>query len=102
LESIEKSLLAPWQKLGMIRTFLRPSLTGALRAGFPKKDNLLVYRSHLVATIRRICALPSRASAAYIFAHERVGGLGLLDPILEADVQAIIDAVKMLSCSDPL
>ena len=86
----------------MIRTFLQPSLTFALRAGFPKKDNLLVYRSHLVATVRRICALPSRASASYIFAHKRVGGLGLLDPTLEADVQAIIHAVnfKMLSCSD--
>ena len=99
LESIEKSLLAPWQKLDMIRTFLQPSLTFALRAGFPKKDNLLVYRSHLVATVCRICALPSRAYASYIFAHKRVGGL--LDPTLEADVQAIIHAVKMLSCSDP-
>ncbi len=101
LESIEKSLLAPWQKLDMIRTFPQPSLTFALRAGFPKKENLLVYRSHLVATVRRICALPTRASASYIFAHKRVGGLGLLDPTLEADVQAIIHAVKMLSSSDP-
>ncbi len=32
--------------------------------------------------------------------HERVGGLGLLDPTLEADIQAIIHAVKMLSSSD--
>ena len=101
LESIEKSLLAPWQKLDMIRTFLQPSLTFALRSGFPKKEHLLVYRSHLVATVRRICALPTRASASYIFAHKRVGGLGLLDPTLEADVQAIIHGVKMLSCSDP-
>ena len=101
LESIEKSLLAPWKKLDMIRTFLQPSLTFALRAGFPNKDNLLVYRSHLVATVCRICALPTRASTSYIFAHKRVGGLGLLDPTLEADVQAIIHAVKMLSCSDP-
>ena len=94
LESIEKSLLAPWQKLDMIRTFLQPSLTFALRSGFPKKEHLLVYRSHLVATVRRICALPTRASASYIFAHKRVGGLGLLDPTLEADVQAIIHGAK--------
>ena len=85
----------------MIRSFMQPSLTFALRAGFPKKDNLLVYRSHLVATVRRICALPARAFASYIFAHKRVGGLGLLDPTLEADIQAIIHAVKMLSSSDP-
>ena len=101
LDSIEKSLLAPWQKLDMIRTFIQPSLTFALRAGVPKKDNLLVYRSHLVATVRRICTLPARASASYIFAHKRVGGLGLLDPTLEADIQAIIHSVKMLSSSDP-
>ena len=101
LESIEKSLLAPWQKLDMIRTFLQPSLTFALRAGFPRNDNLLVYRSHLMAAVRRICALPTRASTSYIFAHKRVGGVGLLDPTLEADVQAIIHAIKMLSCPDP-
>ena len=53
-----------------------------------------------MATVRRICALPHRAFASYIFAHKRVGGLGLLDPTLEADIQAIIHAVKMLSCSD--
>ena len=101
LESSEKSLLAPWQKLDMIQTFLQPSITFALRASFPKKDNLLVYRSHLVATVRRICALPASASASYIFAHKRVGSLGILDPTLETDIQAIIHVVKMLSSSDP-
>ena len=88
-------------KTGHDPYFPSNSLTFALRAGFPKKENLLVYRSHLVATVRRICALPTHASASYIFPHKRVGGLGLLDPTLEADIQAIIQAVKMLSSSDP-
>ena len=101
LKSIEKSLLAAWQKLDMIRTFLQPSLTFALRAGFPNKDNPLVYRMHLIVTVRKICALPTRASTSYIFAHKRVDGLGRPDPTLEAYVQAIIHAVKILSCSDP-
>ena len=33
LDKIEKSLLAPWQKLDAIRTFLQPRLSYILRAG---------------------------------------------------------------------
>ena len=100
LGNIEKSLLAPWQKLDMVGTFIQPSLTFALRAGFPKKDQLLKYRTLLVETVRKICSLPSRASISYIFAHKRAGGLGLLDPTYETDVQAVIQAIKMLSSAD--
>lgn len=102
LGMIEQFQLAPWQKLDMIRTFLQPSLTFALRAGFLNLVHLREYRTLLVATVRRICSLPSRASVSYIFSHKRVGGLGLLDPVKEADVQAIIHAVKILSSSDPV
>ena len=74
-------LAAIWIVNGLISvfdlTFLQPSLTFALRAGFPRNDSLLVYRSHLVAAVRRICALPTCASTSYIFAHKRVGGLEL-------------------------
>lgn len=48
LERIESSLLAPWQKLDAIRTFIQPSLTYALRAGCPLKQSMEAYWSTLV------------------------------------------------------
>ena len=47
LETIRSSLLAPWQKLDAIRTFIQPCLTYALRAGNPLKQSLRDYRSLL-------------------------------------------------------
>lgn len=85
----------------MIRTFLQPSLTFALRAGFTQKQTLTDLRKQLVATVKSICNLPNRATTHYIFAHKKTGGLGLQDPTAEVDVQAVVHAVKLLSSNDP-
>ena len=74
LESINDSLLAPWQKLDAIRTFIQPCLTYALRAGNPEKNSLTNYRKKLVEVVRAICNLSSRATSHYVFAS-RIGKL---------------------------
>ena len=102
LDKINESLLAPWQKLDMIRTFVQPSLTFALRAGEPEKASLVSYKQKLIQTVRNICHLPSRATQSIIFASKKVGGLGLQDPLVEVDVQTVVQAIKMLSSNDPL
>lgn len=40
IDDLPTSLLAPWQKLDAIRTFIQPCLTYALRAGDPLKKSL--------------------------------------------------------------
>ena len=100
LETIRSSLLAPWQKLDAIRTFIQPCLTYALRAGDPLKQSLRDYRSLLVKALRDICSLPTRASGSYFFASKRVGGLAFQDPTIELDLQAIVQAIRILSSSD--
>ena len=102
LVKINDSLLAPWQKLDAIRTFVQPCLTFALRAGEPDKCSLTKYRRKLIEVVRNICKLPSRATQDITFASAKVGGLGLHDPILEVDIQTIVQAIKMLSSSDPV
>lgn len=102
LEKINDSLLAPWQKLDAIRTFVQPCLTFALRAGEPNKQSLTKYRRKLIEVVRNICKLPTRATQDIIFASAKVGGLGLHDPILEVDIQTVVQALKMLSSSDPV
>ena len=47
IETIRSSLLAPWQKLDAIRTFIQPCLTYALRAGNPEKQSLDEYKRTL-------------------------------------------------------
>ena len=44
VEIIGSSLLAPWQKLDAIQTFIQPCLTYALRAGNPEMQSLDVYK----------------------------------------------------------
>ncbi|CAB4023934.1 Hypothetical predicted protein [Paramuricea clavata] len=101
LDKIENSLLAPWQKLDTIRTFIQPCLTYALRSTDPTTKSLQSYRSQLIKTIPSVCYLPTRATTHYIFASKQAGGLGLADPTRENHLQTIVQAVKMLASSDP-
>jgi hypothetical protein len=102
LDRINESLLAPWKKLDAIRTFVQPSLTFALRAGEPEKASLLKYRKKLVEVVRNVCNLPTRATQDFIFASAKAGGLALQDLLVEADIQTAVQAIKMLSSSDPI
>ena len=101
LTKIENSLLAPWQKLDAIRTFIQRCLTYALRSTDPTTKSLHAYRAQLIRTIPAICSLPTRATTHYIFAASRVGGLGLTDPLTDNNFQTVVQAMKMLSSTDP-
>lgn len=101
LDRIHSSLLAPWQKLDAIRTFIQPCLTFTLRSGEPLKSSLINYRKKLIQIVRSILNLPTRASSHIIFASRKVGGLAFQDPLVEVDIQTVVQAIKMLSSSDP-
>lgn len=101
VEIIGLSLLAPWQKLDAIRTFIQPCLTHALRAGNPEMQSLDIYKSTLVRVLGDICSLPNRASSTYFFASKRFGGLAFQEPCTECYVQAIVQAVRILLSMDP-
>ena len=102
LEKIRDSLLAPWQKLDAIRTFIQPCLTYVLRTSPVTRDSLKTYRSKLIDVLRSICHLPKRSSTHYFFADKSVGGLGLQDPFDERHIQSIVHSVKILSATDTL
>ena len=101
LEKIRDSLLAPWQKLDAVRTFIQPCITYALRTCPVSRESLKTYRSKLIDVLRSICNLPKRATTHYFFAARSVGGLGLQDPFDERHVQSVVHAVKILSAPDP-
>ena len=102
LEKIRDSLLAPWQKLDAVRTFIQPFLTYVLRICPVTRESLKTYRSELIDILRSICHLPKRSSSHYFFADKSVGGLGLRDPFDERHTQSIVHSVKILSATDTL
>ena len=57
LDKIRDSLLAPWQKLDAIRTFVQPGLTYALRSCQVTHEALKEYRSKLIEVLKSICHL---------------------------------------------
>ena len=99
LDQIHHSLLAPRQKLDAICTFIQPCLTYALRSTDFSTKSLQGYCSK--EPTRSICSLPTRATTHYIFASKCPGDLCLTDPIIENNRQTIVQAVKMLSSSNP-
>ena len=106
LEKIRDSLLAPWQKLDAIRTFIQLGLTYgltyALRACPVTRASLTAYQTKLIQVLRSVCRLPNGSSISYFFADKSAGGLGLQDPFDERHVQKIVHTVKILSSTDPL
>ena len=102
LDKIRDSLLAPWQKLDAIGTFIQPCMTYAFRSCPVTSASLTTYRSKLLSVLRSICHLPKRATTNYFFASKSTGGLGLQDPFDERYVQSIVQAIKMLKSTDPL
>ena len=99
LERINSSLLAPWQKLVAIRTFVQPCLT--FTAGEPQKASLISYRKKLIEVVCSICNLPLRATSHIIFASSKACGLDFQDPLAEVDIQTVVQVIKMLSSSNP-
>ena len=101
IELIAASLMAPWQKIDALRTFVQPCLSYVLRAVNPEMQPLDLCKSTLVRTLRDICNFPNRASTSYFFSHKRTGGMAFQEPRTECDVMAIAQAVRILSSSDP-
>ncbi|CAB4037837.1 Hypothetical predicted protein [Paramuricea clavata] len=102
LDKIRDSLLAPWQRLDAIRTFVQPGLTYALISCPVTHEALKEYRSKLIEVLKSIYHLPKHASASYFFADKSDGGLGFLDRFDKRHVQTIVHTVKILSAKDPL
>ena len=98
LIKIQQSVLAPWQKLDAIRTFIQPCLTYALRSTDPTTKSLQGYRSQLISTVREICALPTRATTHYFFAPKRAGGLSSPIPVWKITSRP---SSKPLKCFPP-
>ncbi|EFN75828.1 Uncharacterized protein T26G10.4, partial [Harpegnathos saltator] len=102
LASVERSLLAPWQRTEAVATFLLPRLDILLRGAAVEKGPL----KELDLQIRRSCKtwlnLLQRASAEMVYMPPRKGGCGLLLLADLADVLTIAYVFRLLTADDRL
>ncbi len=97
---LDKSLLAPWQKIDAYRAFIQPAAQFALRTSRSTKSSFNRFEKVLRAFIRNTCNLPQRASNHIAHADRNCGGFGLSDISVEPDIQTITQGIRMLTCSD--
>ncbi|XP_034245774.1 uncharacterized protein T26G10.4-like [Thrips palmi] len=102
LAAVKDSLLAPWQKLDAVRTFILPQAQFVLQTARIQKTAFQDLDKAIKSAAKQFLHLPDRASNEIIYIPCRQGGANLL-PLSElADVGAVQKAFKILTSPDPL
>ncbi|XP_064462365.1 uncharacterized protein LOC135372836 [Ornithodoros turicata] len=96
---IMSSLLAPWQRLDAIRTFVFPALNFAMRCGSLGKTDWEKLDHHLRPLLKRTLYLPQSASTVYLYRSRKAGACGIPLAAELSDVCRIDNAFKL--CTSP-
>jgi hypothetical protein len=96
LRKIDDSLLAPWQKLDAINTFILPGVSFHLRNGVVQKDPLNAIDRDIKRIAKKCLYLPQRASTEPLYLSYQRGGLNLLPINVLADISQIVHGLRLL------
>ena len=96
LRQINDSLLAPWQKLDAINTFILPRLSFHLKNGVVQKRPLNTLDRDIKRIGKKCLNLPQRASAEPLYLNYQRGGLNLLPMNVVADISQIVHGLGLL------
>jgi hypothetical protein len=102
LSSVADSLLSPWQKLEVFRSFLMPSLSHHFASGRVLKKDLYELDLKCREFLAVVANVPGNAIIDFFYADRRAGGLGAPKLSVEADIWTIARAVQLLSSPDPI
>ena len=112
LDKVDKSLLAPWQKLVAVNTFLSThlqfldkvdkSLQFLSKSGYVGKADLQHYDDKVVAVARKWTGITQRGSRKIMYLTPRHGGFGLFPTDIMAEVSVIAQATKYLWSKEKL
>lgn len=98
---LDASLLAPWQKLDAVRTFILPQVQFSLLTSRVKKGAFETLDKALKKMVKDTMNLPRRASPEVVFLPMHLGGANILPLGDLADISAVTHAFKLLTCPDP-
>ena len=100
ISKIDQSLLAPWQKLDAVRTFLTPRLDFIMQGGAVEKEYLTVVDKKIKKAAKNWMSLPQRASVEMVFVPPSQGGAGLLPLAVQYDVLTVAHSYRILYAKD--
>ncbi|XP_043377449.1 uncharacterized protein T26G10.4-like [Chelonia mydas] len=97
----DSSLLAPWQKINALNTFLIPRISFVLRGSSVAKVHLNKADSTIRQLVRKWLDLPQRASTDIFYNCHRQGGANVPRMGDLCDVAVITHTFRLLTCPDP-
>lgn len=100
IRAVDASLLAPWQRVEVLATFVLPRVDFLLRGATVEKRPLKAVDLQLRRVAKAWLNLPQRASAEVVYLPPSRGGCGLLPLSDLADVLTIAQAFRMLTAPD--
>ncbi|XP_064464934.1 uncharacterized protein LOC135376255 [Ornithodoros turicata] len=95
------SMLAPWQRLDALKTFVYPSLNFAMRCGRLGKTDWTKLDQELRPLIKRTLYIPNNATNDYIYGKSGLGCCGIPLAAETSDIARIDGAFKLLTSRDP-
>jgi len=100
VRAVDRSLLAPWQRVETVAVNLLPRLDFLLRGATVEKRPLTVADKTIRRTAKAWLNLPQRASAEVVYLPPSLGGCGLFPLADLADVLSVAHVFRMLTASD--
>ncbi|KAG6923125.1 hypothetical protein G0U57_021510, partial [Chelydra serpentina] len=97
---IDASLLAPWQKINALNTFLIPRISFVLRGSAVAKVPLNKADKIIRQLVKKWLFLPQRASNELVYITHRQGGANVPRMGDLCDVAVITHAFRLLTCPD--
>ncbi|CAG4931226.1 unnamed protein product [Parnassius apollo] len=102
VKKIDQSLLAPWQKLDAVGTFVLPRLYFITQGADVEKEYMREIDRNVKNFAKRWLILPQRASSELVFLPPSMGGGGLMPLSDLLDLYTVTHAFKMLCATDDL
>ncbi|XP_026465938.1 uncharacterized protein LOC113369394 [Ctenocephalides felis] len=100
LSRVDESLLAPWQKIDAVNTFIVPQVEFHLKNGNVAKKILHRFDKQVKRSVKKWAHLPQRASAEVLYLSYKEGGFNILPAAVLADIGQVVHAHRLLTSKD--
>ncbi|XP_037515062.1 uncharacterized protein LOC119391454 [Rhipicephalus sanguineus] len=94
------SMLAPWQRLDAVRTFVYPALNFPMRCGVLTKTDWRRLDDAIRPLVKRTLYLPGNASNNYVYGSAAGGAAGIPVAAELSDICRVDSAYKLLTTTD--
>ena len=96
LTKIDASLLAPWQKIDAVSTFILPCISFHLKNAAVAKKRLTAFDNKIKAAAKRWLNLPQRVGTEILYMSHQTGGMNLMPINTLADASQLVHGLRLL------